>query len=108
MAVALKQASRVTVAIFIHNNPICCFAIPNRLLFDYGTPFVNTYEWQLYEEYGIDHVKSSHFYPQGNIQAEATNLYCEPFVEWSTMSLSGGRVPFFRSMRLSYLEAYFH
>lgn len=45
-----------------------------RLLSDNGTSVVNFHGLELCEQYGIDHVKSSLYYPEGNAQAEATNM----------------------------------
>lgn len=42
-------------------------------LSDNGTPFLNSQVQQLCEEYQIDHVKSTPYYPQRNGQVEATN-----------------------------------
>lgn len=61
------------MANFISENVVYRFGIPKRLLSDNGTPFVNSEVRQLCEEYGIDHVRSTPYYLQGNGQAEATN-----------------------------------
>ncbi|XP_020424444.1 uncharacterized protein LOC109950307 [Prunus persica] len=49
------------------------FGIPNKIVTDNGTPFVNKQvSWRL-SGYGIKHRRSTPYYPQGNGQAEATN-----------------------------------
>lgn len=47
------------------------FRIPKRLLSDNGTAFTSMHVWWLLDDYGIDCVKTSPYYPQGNSQAEA-------------------------------------
>lgn len=61
------------MANFIRDNVICRLGIPNQIISDSGTPFVNTYVRQLIEEYGVGHIKSNLYYPQGNSQPKATN-----------------------------------
>lgn len=60
------------LANFIRNNVISWFSIPKRILSDNGIPFVNAHVRQLLEQYGVDHIKSSLYYPQENSQAEAS------------------------------------
>lgn len=67
------ESQCLAVANFIRENVIYRFGIPKRLSSDNGTPFVNFETRHLCEEYGIDHIKSTPYYPQGNGQAEATN-----------------------------------
>lgn len=50
---------------------------------------------QLYEEYEIDHVKSTPYYPQGNGQAEATN---KTFRNLSRMVYDGIQFKTFRNL----------
>ena len=61
------------IASFIKENIIYRFGIPKLILLDNGTPFINSYVRQLLESYGVDHVKSTPYYPKGNGQAEAMN-----------------------------------
>lgn len=63
----------LAVTNFIRENVIYRFGIPKRFLSDNGTPFVNSEVRQLCEEYVIDYIKSTPYYPQGNGQPEATN-----------------------------------
>lgn len=71
--VALKKASASAVTNFIRENVIHRFGIPKQLLSDNGSLFINSATHQLCEEYGIDYIKSTPYYPQGNGQREATN-----------------------------------
>lgn len=68
----LKRATGPAVSNFIRDI-ICRFGIPKRIRSDNGTPFINSNVRELCEKYGVDHVKSTPYYPQGNGQAEATN-----------------------------------
>lgn len=72
-AVTLRRATGAAVGNFIYDNIVYRFGIPKRIISDNGTPFINTYILQLTEEYGVNHVKSSPYYPQRNGQDEATN-----------------------------------
>lgn len=64
-----------------------CFDIPKRLLSDNGTSFVNVHVQDLLNDYGVDHVKSSSYYAQGNVQAKATTkLYYVYLAEWCMKS----------------------
>ncbi|KAG5548824.1 hypothetical protein RHGRI_014244 [Rhododendron griersonianum] len=72
-AVPLKKATGDAVAAFIKENIICRFGIPQTILSDNGTPFINHHVGSLLDEYMVDHRTSSAYYPQGNEQAEATN-----------------------------------
>ena len=72
-AIPLKKATGPAVANFMKEHIICRFGIPKRVLSDNGTPFVNSHVRQLLASYGIDHAKSTPYYPKGNGQAEATN-----------------------------------
>lgn len=56
---------------FVCDSAICQFAIPNPLISNDSALLINTHARQLLEECGIDHVKSSPYYPQRNGKAEA-------------------------------------
>lgn len=71
--VALKRSNGAAMAKFIRNNVICRFGICKRVLFDNGTPSFNSFVLQLHEEYDVDNVKSSTYYPHRNGPVEATN-----------------------------------
>lgn len=58
---------------FIRDNIFCRLGIPKRILSDSDTPFINSTVRELCEKYGVDHVKSTPYFPQDNGQAEATN-----------------------------------
>lgn len=72
-AIALKRATGPVVANFIRSNILCRFGIPKRILSDNSPSFVNSHVKELCKRHGVDHVKSTPYYPQGNGQAEATN-----------------------------------
>lgn len=72
-AIALKRPSGTAVASFIRKNIICRFGIAKRVLFNYGTTFINSHVRQLSEQNRVDHVKTSSYYPQENDQTEATS-----------------------------------
>lgn len=71
--VALRRANGAAIVNFIRGNVICRFGITKHILSENGIPFVNDHVQQLLEEYIVDQVKSSPYYLQGNLQAEATN-----------------------------------
>ena len=61
------------MANFIKENIIVRFGMPQRIISDNGTPFVNSDVRRMLEFYQIKHHRSSLYYPQRNGQAEATN-----------------------------------
>lgn len=64
-AIALKRVSK-RLPVSVGENFICRFGIPRNVICKNGTPFVNSYVRRLYEQYGVDYVKSSLYHPQGN------------------------------------------
>lgn len=71
-AIPLGKAIGKVVSSFIKENIICRFRIPNLIISDNGTPFINENVEGLLNKYAVDHCTSSAYYPQGNGQAEAT------------------------------------
>ena len=71
-AMPLRKAIGGAVANFIKENIIIRFGVPHRSISDNGTSFVNSEVRRMLEFYQIKHHRS-HYYPQGNGQAEATN-----------------------------------
>ncbi|XP_028124108.1 uncharacterized protein K02A2.6-like [Camellia sinensis] len=71
--IPLKKATGPVVSNFIKENIICRFGVPNTILSDNGTPFINKYVKNLLETYQVKHHKSTPYYPKKNGQAEATN-----------------------------------
>lgn len=71
-AIALSRATGLAVVNFIRDNLFCRFEIMKRTLSDNGMPFINSNVRELCEK-GVDHIKSTSYYPQGNRQAESTN-----------------------------------
>lgn len=56
----------------MRNNIICRFVIPKRLLFDNGCCFMNMHLREVLNDYEVDHVKSSLYYPK-KCQVKTTN-----------------------------------
>jgi hypothetical protein len=73
-AIPLKKATSAAIANFIREHIICRFGIPHKIVTDNGTPFINKDVRAMTKHYSEKHLKSSPYYPQGNGQAEATNL----------------------------------
>lgn len=71
-AISLKLARGATVANFIKTTSFVELAFLN-FYFLIRVIFINMHMRRLLNGYGIDHVKSSSYYPQGNDQAEAAN-----------------------------------
>lgn len=94
---SFEASSGAVVANFIRNNVICHFGIPKRL-------FSNNWTHYVYG-CGINHVKSSPYYPQGMVRQKSLiqlhvldkMVYQEP--KWWVDFLSS-------SCDVSYLEAY--
>ena len=72
-AVALKKATCSSMANFLRENIICCFRVPNKIIFDNGTPFLNKDVRCLTEWCSISHMTFTPYYLKGNGQAEASN-----------------------------------
>ena len=72
-AVALKKATSKSVANFLRENIICHFRVPNKIISDNGTPFLNKDLHRLTEWYSISHTTSTPYHPKGNGQVEAFN-----------------------------------
>ena len=72
-AIPFRKTTGAVVANFICEHIIIRFGIPYKIISDNGTPFVNKSVREILEHYRIKHRRSTHYYPQGNGQAEATN-----------------------------------
>ena len=72
-AVTLKKAIGSLVANFLRENIICCFGVPNKIISNNDTTFLNKDVGHLTEWYSISHTTSTPYYPKGNGQAEASN-----------------------------------
>lgn len=72
-AISIRKATREAVAKFIKEHIVFRFGVPQVILFDNGTPFVNRDVKSLLGKYHVKHYKSSPYYVKGNKQAEATN-----------------------------------
>ena len=72
-AMPLQKATGGAVANFIEENIIVRFGVPQRIISDNGTPFVNNDVRKMLEFYQVKHHRSSPYYPQGNGQVEGTD-----------------------------------
>ena len=70
---AMKKATGSSVANFLRENIIGRFRVPNKIIFDNGTPFLNKDLRRVTEWYSISHMTSTPYYPKGNGQVEASN-----------------------------------
>ena len=71
--VAMKKQIGSSVANFLRGNIICHFGVPNKIIFDNDTPFLNKDVHCLTKCYSISHMTLTSYYPKGNGQAEASN-----------------------------------
>ena len=62
----MKKARYSSVANFLRENILCCFGVPNNIISDNGTPFLNKDVCRLTEWYSISHTTSTPYYPKGN------------------------------------------
>ena len=69
----MKKVTCSLVANFLRENIICRFGVPNKIISNNGTPFLNKDVCRLTEWYSISHMTSTPYYPNGNGQAEAFN-----------------------------------
>ena len=72
-AVTLKKAIGSSVANFLRENIICRFGVPNKIISNNDTTFLNKDVRHLTEWYSISHMISTPYYPKGNGRAEASN-----------------------------------
>lgn len=69
----LKRTSGVAVSNFVRDNKIYRFRINKHLLYDKISLFINMHVHELLNAYGLDHLKSSPYYPKRNGQTKAMN-----------------------------------
>ena len=89
-AVPLCKATGGAVTNFIKENIIVRFGVPDRIISDNSTPFVNSDVRRLLEFYQVQHHRSSPYYPQGNGQAEATNKTLIKIISKMSQEYTGG------------------
>ena len=70
---AIRKATSSSVANFLRENIICRFGVPNKIISNNGTPFLNKDVCRLIEWYSISHMTSTPYYPKVNGQVEASN-----------------------------------
>ena len=63
--VAMKKAIGSLMANFLRENIICRFGVPNQIISDNDTPFLNKDVRCLIEWYSIAHTTSTPYYPKG-------------------------------------------
>ena len=69
----MKKETSSTVANFLRENIICSFKVPNRIISNNDTPFLNKDVHHLIDWYSISHTTSISYYPKGNGQAEVSD-----------------------------------
>ena len=62
--VAMKKATGSSVANFLRENIICHFGVPNEIIFDNDTPFLNKDVSRLIERYSISHTTLTPIIPK--------------------------------------------
>lgn len=72
-AVAIPDKEAVTVATGIFNRWICRFGIPDSVLSDGGTEFVNKVAQALFDQLNVKKMTTTPYHPQCNAQAEVIN-----------------------------------
>src|SRR5215218_1417468 len=72
-AEAVESNDAQTIAHFIHKNIITTHGVPVILTSDRGTEFVNELVTVLTQVYGIKHIRTTAYHPQGNGQVERIN-----------------------------------
>jgi hypothetical protein len=70
---AIEEADAQTIATFVYEDVICRHGIPAKITSDRGTEFVNELMSELTKEFGIKHIKTTAYHPQGNGQTERSN-----------------------------------
>lgn len=73
--------------------------IPKCIIPDNSKPFVNSHVRKLFEQYGVDHVKSTPYYLQGNGQAEATNTTLQRILSRKVYDEPKWRAEFYRTLK---------
>lgn len=72
-AIPLIKYEGINVALFIFNQIICQFRIPDLIIMDNGKSFCNKQMDEIYYKDGITHKLYSPYYPQENGLVEAFN-----------------------------------
>src|SRR3954471_19564576 len=70
---AIEEADAQTIVPFIYESIICRHGIPQILSSDRGSEFVNELVTTLTRVYGIKHIRTTAYHPQGNGQVERIN-----------------------------------
>jgi len=72
-AKALPLADALNIAPFIYEEIICRHGIPTELTSDRGTEFINELMQLMTQHFGIRHIQTTAYHPQGNGLTERTN-----------------------------------
>ena len=72
-AKAVKTDTAVHAAAFIYEKIISRFGVPEILVSDRGTHFLNSLIQEMTDKFQIDHRKTTPYYPQTNGQTERVN-----------------------------------
>jgi transposase InsO family protein len=70
-AMSTFDNTRKTSALFIFNNIITRFGVPQAIVTDHGSHFRNFMMSELIENLGLRHENSMPYYPQANNQVES-------------------------------------
>jgi hypothetical protein len=71
--VALKTVDTEQLIMFLKDNILARFGVPEKLITDNGSIFIGSKFTEFCGEHGIIMGKSSNYYPQGNGMVESTN-----------------------------------
>ena len=71
-----------TVALFLFNNIIAIFGVPQSIVIDHGSHFCNQMMEELSAKLGFHHENSTPYYPQANGQVEAINKFLKTMLHW--------------------------
>ena len=72
-AIPMKKVEQKDVISFIKEHIIHRFGIPQTIITDQGTMFIDDEMKEFMEDYGIKHLTSTSYYAQANGQAKASN-----------------------------------
>ena len=86
---ALPLADALNIAPFIYEDIICRHGIPRELMSDRGTEFLNNLIEMLTQHFGIRHIQTTAYHPQGNGLTERTNQTIKNTIAKAVQSQGG-------------------